>query len=524
MTAPPSPPPAARPSAALRAVAAALLAVGLASRALPLLLGGGRLVRQFPTEDGYLMLTIARNLAAGLGMSTAAGTIPTNGTQPLMSFVYALGFRLVGGDRESGVAFALGARLLFAVLGAWLVLRFARLVFASHPRGETLTWLTAAIWFASGISVKHSMNCLESGLFAGAVVLFTHQFLSPTDPLAPWSVRRSLQLGGLLGLALWARIDAVFLVAAACLARAALGPGCRFRVTGAQFASAVWMGATAVLAISPWLIHNQLNFGSIMPVSGRAEASFGGFASNLAHLPVAIAEYAVAVVPVPARFEDSATVTALSIAAIAFAVFASVQTFRRADVRVRTLIVFVALYAAGMWTYYGLFFSVPFFLSRYMFPFAVFGALLFVTVVDHVLANPPLRWMRGPAVVGAAALLVAANVRIYLHGHEHMHFQVVDWIRANVREDEWVAAVQTGTIGFFHDRAINLDGKVNPAAFEATREKRIPEYVVGLPVRYLADWASLSEWTTLPVIDEHFELIVNDPQLDLAVFRRREGR
>jgi hypothetical protein len=35
------------------------------------------------SEDGYLMMTIARNMAIGEGMSTADGTIPTNGTQPL---------------------------------------------------------------------------------------------------------------------------------------------------------------------------------------------------------------------------------------------------------------------------------------------------------------------------------------------------------------------------------------------------------------------------------------------------------
>ena len=57
----------------------ALLAIGFISRVLPLLDQDGRVIRQFPTEDGYLMLTIARNMALGHGMSTAGGTIPTNG-------------------------------------------------------------------------------------------------------------------------------------------------------------------------------------------------------------------------------------------------------------------------------------------------------------------------------------------------------------------------------------------------------------------------------------------------------------
>ncbi|MBV8229307.1 MAG: hypothetical protein JO329_04910, partial [Planctomycetaceae bacterium] len=39
-------------------VTAALVVVGLASRIAPLLNLGGRLLRQFASEDGYLMMTI----------------------------------------------------------------------------------------------------------------------------------------------------------------------------------------------------------------------------------------------------------------------------------------------------------------------------------------------------------------------------------------------------------------------------------------------------------------------------------
>ena len=81
----------------------ALFAVGFVARVAPLFERDGRLLQQYPTEDGYLMLTIARNIALGHGMSTAEGTIPTNGTQPLVNLLWALGFKLFGGDRTLGV-------------------------------------------------------------------------------------------------------------------------------------------------------------------------------------------------------------------------------------------------------------------------------------------------------------------------------------------------------------------------------------------------------------------------------------
>ena len=44
----------------------------------------------FITEDGYLMLTVARNMALGEGMSVSNGTIPTNGIQPMIGVFFAV--------------------------------------------------------------------------------------------------------------------------------------------------------------------------------------------------------------------------------------------------------------------------------------------------------------------------------------------------------------------------------------------------------------------------------------------------
>ena len=95
----------------------------------------------------------------------------------------------------------------------------------------------------------------------------------------------------------------------------------------------------------------------------------------------------------------------------------------------------------------------------------------------------------------------------------------MEWVAENVDDEEWVGAVQTGTLGFFHDRTVNLDGKVNPAALEAREQDKIPEYVVRSDIAYVADWAGLAEWEEL--LAPHFELIVHDEVRNLAVLRRR---
>ena len=76
-----------------------IFTVGLVARLSPLFDIDHRLLWQYISEDGYLMQTIARNMAIGLGMSTADGTIPTNGVQPLNTFIFAALHYIAGGSK-----------------------------------------------------------------------------------------------------------------------------------------------------------------------------------------------------------------------------------------------------------------------------------------------------------------------------------------------------------------------------------------------------------------------------------------
>ena len=88
----------------VRPSCAVLIAVGTLSRLAPLTSPHGRLLRQFMTEDGYLMQTVARNLALGHGLSVSDGTIATNGVQPLATFLFAFFHYLAAGDKVGGIA------------------------------------------------------------------------------------------------------------------------------------------------------------------------------------------------------------------------------------------------------------------------------------------------------------------------------------------------------------------------------------------------------------------------------------
>lgn len=511
----------------------ALLSVGLISRTAPLLDNGGRLLRQFPSEDGYLMLTIARNLALGKGMSTADGLIPTNGTQPLFNFMEALGFWAVGGNKEAGVAIALVLQILLGIAAAWLLFSLALDVLRDRPYGVEIAATATALWYSSSIGLPHTMNCLETGLYVTCIlltVLVWYRHASDADG-HHFSLIQALKIGGLLGLTVWARIDAVFLIAAitSCHVLLVLDRGKKGLLN--RFGEACVMGLTAVTIASPWLIHNKIRFGSFTPISGTAQSHFSQFGSNLIQLPSTLFEYMAIVLPIPAGIEKlSATLLATSVIVFGYLIILGLVSFQM-TYRERVLLYAVGIYIFLLIGYYGFIFGAPHFIGRYFYPsspfLALFTASLFITGVVKLSSWLRLKNAIPYVLLSLLVINLVLNVRLYKLGTQHMHFQVVQWIQQHVDQETWVGAVQTGTLGFFHDRTVNLDGKVNPDALAAKLEQQIPSYVVnqnidgeGGKIDYLADWIGIASWAERDPLDKYFELIVEDPRQNLAVLQR----
>ena len=512
-------------SRAVRWLTLAIAGMGLLSRIAPLFDRGGRVFWQFPSEDGYLMLTIARNMALGHGMSTAGGSLPTNGTQPLATGLWALCFWLVDGDRFWGVFLVQLVELAIACACALLMLRLARRAYASRPWADTFAPLAVALWFASPVVVRHSMNCLESGLYVLIVLAVLLAMLGRGDSLDPG--RRLYDwagLGVLLGIAFWARNDAVLLclvVGGAHLLGLLPAPGpLRQRVLEVGLAAAL-----VTLISLPWLANNLLGFGSLLPISGQAESRHAVFAGNLHLVPIKLSEYLSLLAPIPNALEASGAVsivTSVLLLGIAGVLIGRSRSWVPTE---RLLLGVGGAYTLALGSFYGLYFGAGHFMSRYLFPASPLLTLLSVAALAVALhgLRPRFAWATPALASGIAlALVVGLNLRLYVQGTDHAHRQVIEWVQANAEADEWVGAIQTGTVGFFHDRTLNLDGKVNPEALEARKQRRFDEYVAESPIRYLADWHDLSGWAELP-IGAPFELIVSDRERNLAVLRRRAG-
>jgi hypothetical protein len=341
-------------------------------------------------------------------------------------------------------------------------------------------------------------------------------------PDRPWPLRRCVELGGLLALAFWVRNDAVLLAAAVCSTLVLLVFGTSTVSVGRRIVEAGCIGATALLIVSPWLVFNYSLFGHVVPVSGISQGA-DALGESLARLPSILAEQVSIVALIPVRWESRPIVLVAASSLLLVWIVLVYRETRDIGPAQRHWLAVLSVWAGLLIGFYGLVYGAGYFMGRYLYPLSPWTAVGSVWLAHRLWVrvgspNPALAW--GLALSLLLILSVGLDVRAHRRGTNNGHFQVVEWVEEHVPDDVWVGAIQTGTLGFFHDRTYNLDGKVSPPALEARFEGRIFEYVLERPIAYLVDWVGIAGWLDNPRLGRHFELTLLDERKNLAVLRR----
>jgi hypothetical protein len=287
-----------------------------------------------------------------------------------------------------------------------------------------------------------------------------------------------------------------------------------------------------VVAI-PWLVNNYALFGSIVPISGISESRGAHFGQNLAGVPANLFSAAFLYAPVPSAIQREAPVILLALLCVPASLWGFWHFAAKHALPARRFFLAGIVFTACISFYYGLFFGAGHFLGRYIYPLSPFLWLATAATTFFVLSllfRSFTGFQRASSavvlVLAAGAVLFAGSdfVRGYSKGTSQMHKQVVEWVQKNVPESQWVGAPQTGALGFFHDRTINLDGKVNPDALRAILDRgHVLEYVRKSRIDYIADWYGMADWVKMkhsPQFGQEFEVVVRDEQANLGVLRR----
>ena len=517
-------------STAIHWLAIALIIIGFLSRLSPILDIEHHIFWQFMTEDGYLMQTIARNMALGLGMSTAEGTLPTNGVQPLATLAYALLHYIADGSKQLGILYLTVFSALVALVASWLLKGLAITLFKPWKISANIAFLLAALWFASPLIIKHSMNGLETGVYFLAIIASLYYYFSlDLQSNQPMSAAQRVILGGLLGLTFLARNDAVFFIAALLVAHVLSSNTNIFEHLKFRINDAVVAGITSIFIGLPWLIYNQLNFGSIIPMSGKAESHAAVFGENFMMTPANALESALVYFPIPRSLEETLPVFILSVSILILFSVMFWKIFAVKSLNAKRFFVTTYIFTLCISAYYGLVFGAAWFVTRYLSALSPMLWLISFMVVYVLLSNFFSKQQFAKILLFIASALTAisvvSQVSGYQHGTQGPHKQVVDWTLLHINKEIWVGAAQTGTLGFFHDRTINLDGKTNLDALKAIiRDGQVQSYVLDKTnIEYIVDWEGICGWTKEirePRFGEQFKVLIADPEKNLCVMHR----
>jgi len=447
------------------------------------------LARTLPVEDAFYALSVAREAATGGGI-TIDGQTSTNGFQPLWVALNVPVYALVGGDRIDGLRLSqLLSTLLWLAFAGLLALQ-ARDLARRHGLDGRRAAAAAAIVAVGSVSV---LRLFRNGLETGLVLVLLAAAVLVLDRWTTWSVQRVALAGVLLGALAWARLDAAVFV----LAFGAVVLWRDRRRAVAPLAAC----ALAALLLVPWLAYNVALDGSPMPSGGRSQAGAADLTHNVASALRAAGAWTLAPVlragmhlqPVP--YTEIVAVAGLALTAFAVAY---VRRGRGSPAGSGTLA--LALYIGFLVGWYTLTFGSWWFLDRYLAPLV----LVAVPWLACALERLGRRWTL-PALTG---IVLVANVPVLavlltaphwpppwwtsptsnLGTHPNLNYELqYAQTQAHVRKGCRVGAFESGTLGYFREGVVNLDGKVNPAALQARMTQSSAEYARRAGVDVMVD-------------------------------------
>lgn len=441
-------------------------------------------------EDTYYALSVARNLASGNGL-TIDGTQWTNGFQPLFTFVESAAF-LVSADTSTSLRIVLLIQAVMLLAAAALLGMIVRdFLGAQTPAGTVGLVVTPILFLGSLFTINTGLNGLETGplMFGYAGTCWIFQRFGAT------SARRAAALGALFGVLILTRIDAAVVVVALLIAVS--------RAYGVR--RAAMSAVVAVCVSAPWFGYNLLVFGSLMPSSGTAQTAIAMNAERVTQMLEALSVVLMPWLPLSALDKEWSIVLRLGLAlAVAYALWSTgvVRSLTGTPLRIAQ---FAAAFLAGyavLACYYATTSFAIWFYGRYMAPLALLSAACLAVLIGRSFNR---LWAGLTAVIGllgVAACLGLWTTAVY-YGNPMFTDQLA-LVEATVPPGEVVAAKQTGTLGFFRERVINLDGKVNPQAIEY--RDNLPALLERSEVNWLCDYPvfiqqvlgeTSASWTTV---------------------------
>ncbi|MEM7821749.1 MAG: glycosyltransferase family 39 protein, partial [Candidatus Aenigmatarchaeota archaeon] len=226
-----------------------LILISLVIRVSIALIDVKTLVEKILIDDSFYEFSISKNIARGKA-PTYNGVDKTNSVHPLWILLITIPFFLT-----TNIYSAINIILLFAsVIDTFTLLIIFKLI--EKIFNSKTAFLTSVLYGLNPFIIFQILSGMEVVLSVFFVMLTFYAYFSFKDK---FTIKRALILGSLLGLAVLARWDNVFLLTSIFLC--VLWDGRKKLIKHLSFC--ILAGSTSFIIFSPFLLWNFLNFGKI---------------------------------------------------------------------------------------------------------------------------------------------------------------------------------------------------------------------------------------------------------------------
>lgn len=432
-------------------------------------------------EDAYYSFAVARNVAAGNGITAAHGE-PTSGFQPLWTLLLVPAFALFGDGRVVLTSIFLLSTAVWLAAARLFASLMTRHTASSEASLGGLAGLLCLIVFLCDPSLERFFfSGLETGFYAAGLLLLCRwlDVGRPLDAQASW--QRCVAFGLFLGLLLLTRNDAVLIVPFVLLAALA-------HADRRTLQHIVLSAAVAAVTFSPWLAYNYRLTGTILPQSGLA-TSVRANERALDPLSVSAATRAMLELTAPPLVPGVAKMPSWCLAICAVVLCAGFTRLCRHNAQARRMArstAWLAGGAAALIVCYLLFSRATWMYPRYFMPVRLLALGAWLWLVLDALAK--LRAWRVPFV---AALLLAAvatsmvrAVHYFRSSTPYMGEELRLLIAAGLCSGPArVGMFDSGRIGYrCAPYVVNLDGKASLAALNAGADSRLLAHLAAFQI------------------------------------------
>jgi len=443
------------------------------------------LLVRFVPDDSFFVFRIARNLAAGQGL-TFDGVIPANSPRLLWESLLALVFLVIPANDE------LAANAILTLGATADAVTVVLLFFIMRELGEDATTavFTAGIYAFMPYAIRQAINGLETALavalLAGVYLWYIKLTVRGVRATAgPWYA-----LGLCGGVILLTRLD-YGLWSALLFCDLLRRPGGR--------RPALWLAAGTATLLGPWVLFSWLGFHELLPSSGYAATytyymnyfvnhtpSVGGFLSQAGYYFFkAFKYYAFPFVAIRLAYAGPIAFVAL----VAGTVIAYARGDRGVRAKFRLLLLPMAMVLVLLVVHgFILWYAREWHTGPSLFATALLGGGLFAFFTRKLGA-------RTRAFVTAAAALALLLVYVKIAQRDWRaeaykpfinHYRVAVWARDHLPPSAVIGSFDGGVPGYFsHRRVVDLVGVENKRAFAAVRGRRLGAYLDEEGIEYL---------------------------------------